>query len=118
MSFRRRLLRLALLSLAASMAASCGKKADPEKPFIGQWVSSRTNTPIHILEGGAWEIRGASGEILQGGGWELKSGNFVWAYRRKNKTEFDSNPIVRMQDNSFELREQDGSVTQFRRVKQ
>lgn len=85
------------------------------RDFVGTWVSSRTYTPVYITDNGEWEIRNGDGAVLQYGVWQLKDRYLVWGILRNGSLYKDPTQILAVEADSFRIREQDGSVTVFRR---
>ncbi|MBU6270537.1 MAG: hypothetical protein KGQ67_04475 [Betaproteobacteria bacterium] len=109
--------RIALWALTAMGLVACqpALKADQ---FAGAWKSSRLATPIHLQPDGAWEIRGEDGRVLQYGVWRLEDRSLLWSVRMGDgRLLHDRNPVVSAGEHRFELREQDGSLTRFDRLR-
>lgn len=112
--------RRALLALAGLGWAGCSRReeADPydARNFIGAWRSTRTNTPIHLLDNGEWEIRGPQGEVMQFGVWTYDRRRLIWSHKSGAQVLHDITLLVDYQRATFKVREADGSVTTFTRL--
>lgn len=116
--------RRAALTLGMALALTLTLGACSRAPqwtadqFVGRWKTSRMTTrPIELHANGEWEIRSATGaEVVQYGVWHLQDRTLVWTFRTDSGVMHDTNPILSVSPNRFELRESDGSVTRFERV--
>jgi hypothetical protein len=109
-------LRIAVvLALPASLAA-CAPQLTPDQ-FVGTWKSSRSTEPLTLHANGDWEIRDGDDRTLQYGVWQLRGRTFIWSIRLDRQLQHDPNAIVAVQEGSFELREGNGTLTRFRRIK-
>jgi hypothetical protein len=107
-------------------AAIALKKGAPKrKMFVGAWKSSRIRVPhvYNIYEDGRWDIK-MGGSVANLGGWHLKGNNILWREaitfsfgdQKPDKRE-DLNPILEVGPDKFRIRELDGSITTFTRIK-
>lgn len=101
--------------LALALLAACQQAPKPEQ-FTGKWKSSRLTTPMHLRANGEWEVRGDDGQVLQYGVWQVQEQRLVWSVRVNGTLVHDPNAIVSVGPRRFELRERDGSLTQFDRL--
>jgi hypothetical protein len=84
--------------------------------FVGKWVSSRTNIPVHIAANGEWELKTDEGSVLQYGLWRYESHKLIWTIRQGGRLMDDPNPVLSVAKDEFRLRELNGDETVFRRV--
>ena len=107
------------LSLLVVLLSGCTREPEPQSPqFVGAWKSSRLDSrPLHLLANGDWEIRAEDGgRPLQFGVWQVQSRTMLWTFRTNGQTIHDKNRIESFALNQFVLREQDGSLTSFKRL--
>lgn len=111
--------RLAVLLLAGVLIYSqiAGKKFN-ERDFVGKWQSSRTLTPLIIAANGEWEIKTPEGAVLQYGIWRYENQKIIWTIKLGSRITDDVNPVLSVAANEFQLREQDGKTTVFKRINQ
>lgn len=101
--------------LALLVLAACQPAPKPAQ-FIGKWKSSRLATPLHLHANGEWEIRAEDGPVLQYGVWQVQDRRLVWSVRLDGSLVHDPNEIVSVSPRRIELRERDGTLTQFERL--
>jgi hypothetical protein len=106
--------------VAAAVLAGCGgrKEADPydSRNFIGQWRSTRTHTPIQLLDNGEWEIRAADGALMQYGVWTYQQRQILWSHKSGGAYLHDTTPLLDYESGRFVVQEADGTKTTFTRV--
>jgi hypothetical protein len=109
--------KLAALLLTGVLIYSlvAGKKFS-ERDFVGQWQSSRTLTPLIIAANGEWEIKTPEGAVLQYGIWRYENQKIIWTIKQGNRITDDVNPVLSVAANEFQVREQDGKTTVFKRI--
>ena len=114
----RRVLGCAFLAVMLIGLMGCSPPAPVAAQFVGQWRSSRmTAAPLHLYANGEWEIRAPDDDkVMQFGVWEVKHSSFIWYVKLNGRLERDSNAIVSLAKDRFELRERDGSITRFERL--
>lgn len=81
--------------------------------FVGVWFSTRANSQIRINEDGTWKLGKYSGR------WIIDGNDFVWTYHESLHNlygKLDRNSIENVQEDSFVLKELDGSYTTFTRI--
>lgn len=91
--------------------------------FIGEWTST-SSTDENVGEAGLsedgryWSVcrRGETVLFRSKGKWFLRGGAMIWIHDGAPGAE-DVNPIVEYAPDRFRLREQDGSLTTFERVR-
>lgn len=83
--------------------------------FVGEWTSSRTLTPIHVVANGEWEIRADDGAVLQYGLWRYEHPRLIWTLRQAQRLQDDVTVVLSVQPDEFRLREANGEVTVFHR---
>lgn len=108
-----------VLGLLIVLLTGCPREPEPQSPqFVGAWKSSRLDSrPLHLLANGDWEIRAEDGgRPLQYGVWQVQSRTMLWTFRTNGQTVHDKNRIESFDLNQFVLREQDGSLTSFKRL--
>lgn len=109
--------KLLALCIAAALAYHIlSGKSINEGDFVGTWQSSRTLTPLILSANGEWEIRTPEGSVLQYGIWRYERNRIIWTIKQGGGIATDINPVLSVSKDSFELREQDGSTTRFRRL--
>ncbi|MBH9552474.1 hypothetical protein [Inhella gelatinilytica] len=85
---------------------------------MGRWKSSRLSSPLVLTDKGEWEILSDEGKALQFGLWRLEGAHLVWTVRAPNGgLTHDPTPILIAEPERFAVRERDGSVTTFVRLK-
>lgn len=107
------------VGLLVMLLSGCTREPELQTAqFVGAWKSSRLDSrPLHLLANGDWEIRAdGGGKPLQFGVWQLQSRTMVWTFRTNGQTVHDKNRIESIALNQFVLREQDGSLTSFKRL--
>lgn len=110
----------AALFLTLALLAGCGKQqAFSTGVFVGKWQSSRLSMPIYLDEHGGWEIRTEEGSTLQYGAWMYKDRDrtIEWVFKNPSGITRDVNPVLSATPDEFVLRERNGSVTTFRRIR-
>ncbi len=114
---RSRLMVAAIFVLIAAVTG-CSRSEDPHKEtdFVGKWQSSRVTTPIFLYAEGEWELKTESGEVQQYGVWQYSNNKILWTVRVDDRIRHDSNRVLSATPEQFQLRENDGSVTTFRRL--
>lgn len=85
--------------------------------FFGKWKSSRLMTPIYLYESGDWEIRTDDGAVLQYGVWQYEDEKLIWSFNADGSIVHDANKVMSFREGEFRLREVDGTVTTFRRIR-
>jgi len=81
--------------------------------FVGIWFSARAKSQIRINEDGTWQLGEYSGR------WIIEGNDFVWTYDENLHNlygKLDRNSIENVQEDSFVLKELDGSYTIFTRI--
>jgi len=113
-----RLSRLVLAVLLALMAFlnACSKTELSEKNFVGTWRTTRSTTPIRLLENGEWELTTNDGSTLQYGVWQYFDNKIMWSFILDDVMGHDTNPIVSVSPREFKLRENNGSITTFSKL--
>jgi hypothetical protein len=107
-----------LVLMLGLFAGGCSKEAPyKEKDFVGTWKSTRSTAPLYMYEDGVWESKKESGEIEQYGVWMYTAGKILWTVRVNEQILHDPNPVLSVEPDEFKLREQDGSVTTFTRIR-
>lgn len=110
--------RLLLAAATATGLLACSREPAPRAAqFVGRWRSSRLATPLELDTNGEWAIRQSDGSVLQYGVWEVSGRNLVWTLRLNGQLQRDVNAIVSIAPDRFSLREQDGSLTTFERLR-
>lgn len=113
--FRHRLPAAIGAGLLAIGLAACSRTS--ERDFVGKWQSSRTQTPIHMVSNGEWEIRTEEGTILQYGVWRYEDKKLIWSFKQDNGQILDDpNPVLSVGPKEFSVRERNGTTTVFKRV--
>lgn len=109
---------LALLGLSLVGVPGCSRAPAPKaEQFVGKWRSSRlASLPLTLASNGEWEIKGEGGTALQYGVWRIEGQRLLWTTRMNGRVVNDSNVILKIEPKRFELREADGSTTQFNRL--
>ena len=109
---------LALVGVGMILAQGCSQPAAPKaEQFVGKWQSSRlASLPLTMGSTGEWEIMGEGGLALQYGVWRVEGQRMLWTIRIDGRVEHDVNTILKVESQRFELREADGSTTQFTRL--
>lgn len=111
-------LALAALLLFTLFAGGCKNGQElSAKDFVGTWKSSRATTPIAMHDNGEWELMAADGGVMQYGVWQYFDRKLMWSYIIDERFGHDTNPIVSASPAEFRLREADGSITTFVRLK-
>jgi outer membrane biogenesis lipoprotein LolB len=106
-----------VLLLAILWLQGCTEKAPvAANNFVGKWQSSKLTTPIYLYASGEWEVKTAEGAILQYGVWTFKNQRITWSVKIDAQISHDSNAILSVTPDAFQLRENDGSVTTFNRI--
>ena len=108
----------AALTALLALAGACSRQPAPRpEQFVGQWKSSRMATmPLHIHANGEWEINADEAKAVQYGVWQVHGRSILWTVRMDGRITHDENAILSVGPQTFELREQDGSVTRFERI--
>ncbi len=109
-----------MLFLTLVLLAGCGKQqAFNTKDFVGKWQSSRLSMPMYLDEHGGWEIRTEEGSTLQYGVWMYKSQDraIEWVFKNPSGITRDVNPVLSVTPDEFVLRERNGSITTFSRIR-
>lgn len=104
-----------ILILVAAMFG-CSRQEFTEKDFVGKWKSSRATTPIHLYPNGEWELEAEDGSELQYGVWQYFDNKIMWSFILDDMMGHDLNPVVSVGPREFKLREQDGTVTTFKKL--
>lgn len=107
--------RCTSLIVLLSALAAC-QPSIQQQDFIGQWKSSKLETPLYLYRDGAWEIRTEEGGVLQYGVWRYEDGKMIWVVKQDGQTLQDVNPVVKSDSGRFQLKEADGSITTFIRI--
>lgn len=109
---------LAAMLLCAVLAGGC-KESDKlsAKDFVGTWKSSRASTPIQMYDNGEWELMTEDGGVMQYGVWQYFDRKIMWSFIIDDRFGHDTNPILSASSAEFRLRETDGSITTFVRLK-
>jgi hypothetical protein len=107
-----------LLGLSLVLVQGCSRPPAPTaEQFVGKWRSSRlASLPLTLASNGEWEIKGDGGAALQYGVWRIEGQRLIWTIRIDGGVVHDANVIVKVGADRFELREADGSSTQFSRL--
>ena len=119
-SYRRRLILLAGVSLAAILA----RRLIPTQheisaaDFAGKWSSSRSHLLVTLGKNGEWEVFATTGELHSYGVWRYERGELIWTSKSKSgQLTDDINIVLDVKPNQFYLREENGEVTVFSRAK-
>lgn len=110
-----------LASLAmCTIVAGCNTRSKPDPyaagNFVGEWQSTRTNTPILMLDNGEWEIRASDGTMLQYGVWSYHRRRIIWSHKNAGSYLHDTTPLLSYEQGRFVVEEADGTQTTFSRV--
>lgn len=109
---------LAAMLLFAFLAGGCKERESMSaKDFVGTWKSSRASTPIQMYDNGEWELMTADGGVMQYGVWQYFDRKIMWSFIIDDRFGHDTNPIVAASPAEFRLRETDGTITTFVRLK-
>ncbi|MEW6164994.1 MAG: hypothetical protein AB1642_08045 [Pseudomonadota bacterium] len=104
--------------LALAPLVGCGRAQTFDMgDFVGKWQSSRLSMPIYLDEHGGWEIRDDAGDALQYGVWTCRDGAIEWVFKSPSGIQRDVNSILSANAEEFVLREQNGNLTTFRRIR-
>jgi hypothetical protein len=126
---RTMLLRaLAALAIAATMACGGSKLGDQPPEFVGSWVSMRNGSlwRIELRENGRFRAKpdDPSAGATTEGEWAVEDGKMLWSYtdsESRIKTVLagadEKNEIIRLDKDSFELVERNGSRSKFTRAR-
>lgn len=107
----------ALLVVAVGLGA-CSKPASlSDRFFVGEWHSSKASSPIRMDQHGEWELLTKDGEVTQYGVWQYFDNKLMWSVMVDGGVIHDLNPVLSANDKEFKLRERDGSVTTFTKLK-
>ena len=113
----RRQLGISGAVLLASWCVACSPSdAEKRQWLFGKWQSSRSTTPLHLYSNGEWEIRQDNGVVLQYGLWEYAGKQLVWTVKQGEEINRDINPVISLKPDAFALRENDQSITSFKRL--
>lgn len=113
----RRQLGIGGAVLLASWCVACSPSdAEKRQWLFGKWQSSRSTTPLHLHSNGEWEIRQDNGVVLQYGLWEYAGKQLVWTVKQGEEINRDINPVISLKPDAFALRENDQSITSFKRL--
>lgn len=109
---------LALVGLSWMLVTGCSRASAPKaEQFVGKWQSSRlASLPLTLASTGEWEIKADGGTALQYGVWRIDGQRLIWTTRIDGGVVNDPNLILKVEPQRFELRETDGSTTQFNRI--
>ena len=109
---------LALVGLSWMLVTGCSRAPAPKaEQFVGKWQSSRlASLPLTLASNGEWEIKADGGTALQYGVWRIDGQRLIWTTRIDGGVVNDPNVILKVEPQRFELRETDGSTTQFNRI--
>lgn len=105
-----------LALLWVGVLSGCREAPVSSEHFVGKWKSTKLETPIYLHANGEWEIKTDAGDILQYGIWHY-DGKLVWSYKVSGSIGHDENAILSVARDEFKLREADGSITVFTRLK-
>jgi len=101
---------------ASCLLAMTGCQRMSAQDFVGQWQSSRSNTPIHINANGEWEVKTDEGRVLQYGLWRYNDHQLIWTFKQGERLLTDANVVVSIKPDEFRLKELNGEITVFRRL--
>lgn len=109
---------LALVGVGLALLQGCSRSPAPNaEQFVGKWRSSRlASLPLTMSSNGEWEIKGEGDTALQYGVWHVEGQRMLWTIQIDGRVIHDVNVILKVEPQRFELREGDGSVTQFNRI--
>lgn len=107
----------ALLVMAVGLGACSKPVALSDRFFVGEWHSSKASSPIRMDALGEWELLTKDGEVTQYGVWQYFDNKLMWSVMVDGGVIHDLNPVVSANDKEFKLRERDGSVTTFTKLK-
>lgn len=109
---------LALLFVAVCILlnACSGRETITEQSFVGEWKSSKMETPIYLYDNGEWEIKTEDGAILQYGVWHYQGKKILWSYKVGSNIGHDTNAVLSATPREFKIQESDRSTTTFSRL--
>lgn len=109
---------LTLVGVVLVLLQGCSRSPAPNaEQFVGKWRSSRlASLPLTMSSNGEWEIKGEGDADLQFGVWRVEGQRMLWTIRIDGRVIHDVNTILKVEPQRFELREADGSITQFNRL--
>lgn len=86
--------------------------------FIGKWIRSDTGSTVTIKPGGRWKSVSPDGEYHMSGKWKIVKGALFWKYHGFHTAPEEINTIESISEDRFVIRKPDGSLVEFKRVKE
>ncbi|MDH3975839.1 MAG: hypothetical protein OEV42_16320 [Deltaproteobacteria bacterium] len=85
--------------------------------FIGKWLASDTGSTVTIKPGGRWKSVSPDGEYHMSGKWKIVKGALFWKYHGYHDRVEEINIIESISKDRFVIRKPDGSLVEFKRIK-